>query len=178
MNHSNPPESAHRRHHFSPWTLILVVLIALPGCGLSKKEQAADALHQGFVYSYKGEFDKAIASFTEAIRLDPKFADAYAGRGVVYGREQGEPDKAIADFNEAIRLDPNCVHTYIKRGSTFIAKGEFDKAEADFTEAIRLDPKIEGAYVGRGIVYSDTVDLAISSRSRYINSPLKKLKDR
>ena len=52
----------------------------------------------------KKEYDKAIADYTEAIRLDPKNARAYTNRGGL-GRQE-EYDKAIADFTEAIRLDP------------------------------------------------------------------------
>ena len=58
-------------------------------------------------YGKKGDHDKAIADFTEAIRLNPKDAEAYYSRGGAYG-EKGDYDKAIADFTEAIRLNPQC----------------------------------------------------------------------
>jgi tetratricopeptide (TPR) repeat protein len=54
-----------------------------------------------------GDRDKAIADYTEAIRLAPKCAEAYTNRGISY-YEKGEQDKAIADYTEAIRLDPKC----------------------------------------------------------------------
>jgi tetratricopeptide (TPR) repeat protein len=53
----------------------------------------------------KGEQDKAIADCAEAIRLDPKLAEAYYNRGFSYA-EKGEYNKAIADYTEAIQLDP------------------------------------------------------------------------
>ena len=53
----------------------------------------------------KGDFDKALADLTEAIRLDPKLAQAYLCRGEAYS-EKGEHGKAIADITEAIRLEP------------------------------------------------------------------------
>ncbi len=48
----------------------------------------------------KGDFDKAIADFSEAIRLDPKDADAYFNRGRAY-EKKGETERARADFDQA-----------------------------------------------------------------------------
>ena len=59
----------------------------------------------GAAYGNKGEYDRAISDFTEAIRLDPKLASAYYNRGIAY-ENKGEHDKAIADYTEAIRLEP------------------------------------------------------------------------
>jgi len=50
-----------------------------------------------------GDFDKAIADSTEAIRLDPTLAGAYNNRGLAYA-EKGDFDKAVSDYSEAIRL--------------------------------------------------------------------------
>lgn len=44
----------------------------------------------------KGDYDKAIADCSKAIELDPKLAEAYVYRGVVFC-EKGDHDKAIAD---------------------------------------------------------------------------------
>ena len=49
--------------------------------------------------------DKAIESFTTAIELEPRFADAYAGRGRAW-LLKGQVDLAIADFEQALALDP------------------------------------------------------------------------
>ena len=67
-----------------------------------------------FAYHHKGEHDKAIADFPEAVRLDPKHAKAYCNRGGVY-YVKGEHDKAIADFTEATRLDPKSAKAYYGR---------------------------------------------------------------
>ena len=88
----------------------------------------------------KGEHGKAIADYSEAIRLNPSDAIAYNSRGSAY-RETRELDNSIADYNEAIRLDPKYTIAYNNRGKAYEQKGENDKAIADFTEAIRLDPK-------------------------------------
>ena len=104
---------------------------------------------RGQCYAQTGEFDQAIADFTEAIRLDPKVARHYRNRGNCYG-ETGEPDKAIADFTEAIRLDPKDEENHSGRGWCYAQTGEHDKAVADFNDAswlelkARLDPVAAG----------------------------------
>src|SRR5262245_40672190 len=60
---------------------------------------------RGSAYYTRGDFDRAIADYSEVIRLDPKSASAYGGRGLAYF-DKGDFDRAIADYNEAIKLDP------------------------------------------------------------------------
>jgi tetratricopeptide (TPR) repeat protein len=98
-------------------------------------------------------YDKAIADYTQAIRLDPNNAVAYRERGVALS-QKGDNDKAIADYNQAIRLNPNYARAYINRGNAYDDKGDYDKAIADYNQAIRLDPNDALAYVGRGSEYA------------------------
>jgi tetratricopeptide (TPR) repeat protein/predicted small secreted protein len=100
----------------------------------------------------KAVYDRAIADFTQAIRLDPDNATAYSERGDAY-EGKGEYDRAIADHTQAIRLNPNDADAYNGRGTAYGKKGEYDKAIADFTQALRLDPNDEAAYNNRGNTY-------------------------
>ena len=50
-------------------------------------------------------YDRAIRDFDEAIRLDPKYARAYAERGYAW-LAKGNYDQALKDYDQAIRLDP------------------------------------------------------------------------
>ena len=81
----------------------------------------------------KGEYDKAIADFDEAIRLDPKDAVAYRNRGDAWQLARGV-DKAIADYTEAIRLDPKDAVAYDEPGRPpGCNRQDYDKAIADYS---------------------------------------------
>jgi len=89
-------------------------------------------------YLEKGGYDRAIADYAEAIRLDSKEPYLYRGRGAAYA-DMCKFDKAIADYTEAIRLHPKDPFAYLLRGVEYADMGYFDKAIADYNEAIRLE---------------------------------------
>ncbi|MBW4615007.1 MAG: serine protease [Desmonostoc vinosum HA7617-LM4] len=96
---------------------------------------------------YKG----AVANYTEAIRLNPNYAEAYNDRGAVrflLGDKQG----AAADFTSAIKISPNYAQAYNNRG-TIRADYLRDKqgAVADFNQALNINPDYAEAYNRRGL---------------------------
>ena len=108
---------------------------------------------RGYTWNQQREFDKAIAEYSTAIRLDPGYADAYFGRGFAWN-EKKQLDKAIADYTEVIRLQPKNAHAYDNRGSVHHTKKDYDMAIADYNKAIRIDHKDPHAYLGRGYALS------------------------
>jgi len=155
MNDSHPPKLDRR---FSLPTPLVFALLILSGCAPSKQQQALDVYNRGVAYLNKGEYDEAIADFTEAIRLNPEFAEVYYNRGLTYGRDKGDFENAIADFTEAIRLKPDYAEAYYNRDIAEFSNGDTDKAIADHTEAIRLKPDYAKAYYNRGVAFEDRGD--------------------
>ena len=58
---------------------------------------------RGLAYRRKGDFDRAIADYSQMIRLNPKNASAYYRRADAYYRKKDNAS-AIADFKKAAEL--------------------------------------------------------------------------
>jgi tetratricopeptide (TPR) repeat protein len=59
--------------------------------------------NRGNGYVFRDDYDRAIADYTEAIRLDPNSVGAYFGRAGAYS-DRGDVDRAMADYTAAQRL--------------------------------------------------------------------------
>lgn len=90
--------------------------------------------------------DRAIADYSEAIRLDPKYASAYRERGIVYERVNRDRE-ALADLNTAIRLDPQNATAFYTRAKVHGAQKNYVAARRDAETAIKLFPNYDAAKI-------------------------------
>jgi tetratricopeptide (TPR) repeat protein len=127
------------------------------GAAAAAAQNASALIASGYAHYERKDWDRAIADYTQAIRLDPDFADAYFWRAAAYD-EKSDWDRAIDDYTQAIRLDPNDKYAYNRRGRTYGNKGNYNNAIDDYTQAIRLDPNFASAYNNRGNTYYATSD--------------------
>jgi tetratricopeptide (TPR) repeat protein len=66
---------------------------------------------RAYTLAEKGDLDRAMADYNEAIRFDPNLAIAYNNRGALWNRK-GNADQAIADFDQTIRIKSNSVSAH------------------------------------------------------------------
>jgi tetratricopeptide (TPR) repeat protein len=117
-----------------------------------RRAEAERLANQSYAEFNAGDYYRAIATASEAIRLDPNNTFALLNRGAAYLRRD-DNDRAITDLNETIRLDPRNVLAFNYRGVGYSKKGDTDRAIADFNEAIRLDATFARAFNNRGFAY-------------------------
>ena len=93
-----------------------------------------------------------IADYTEAIRLRPEDADAYAGRAkrATQGRGQRWGDRRLHGGDR--QLDPTDADAYAGRAGMRAIALDKDRAMADYTEAIRLNPHDAALFTNRASI--------------------------
>ncbi len=104
------------------------------------KDLAVRYLNRGRAQARQKQFQKAIADFSEAMKLDPKNVLPYLRRREMY-LELGDIDLAIADVTSVIALEPNDADYLAMRGDLYQQKGDHQSAIRDYTANIALDPK-------------------------------------
>jgi tetratricopeptide (TPR) repeat protein len=63
-----------------------------------RSDRSALAFHnRGVAYGLKGDYDRAITDFDDAIALDSNLTGAFANRGHAYAAKK-DYDRAIADY--------------------------------------------------------------------------------
>ena len=120
--------------------------IQIGGCtaaiqsGQWKSEGLAWAFNnRGDAYYKKGQYDRAIQDYDQAIKLNPSNAIAFSARGVAYGNK-GQYDCAIQDHDQAIKLNPNYADAFYNRGVAYAKKNDLQRALADFKKFSELAP--------------------------------------
>lgn len=111
----------------------------------------------------------AIAAFTEATRLNPRYASALNDRGILYEQE-GRRDLAEHDFLEAVRLDTRRANPYYHLGASCFQQARYEEAARYFTQAIELVPTDVELWFSRGYAHLMLKDYeaAIADNTRAI----------
>lgn len=118
----------------------------------------------------RGNVDSALAAFDEAVRLDPRFADAHAARGEALWARYGETNDpawaqhAIQAGNEALRLGPQRPHVRYSLALTLEGSGKLDEAVEELQRALALQPNYDDARrrLGQVLARQGRVDEAVA----------------
>ena len=118
----------------SPLRLLAAVLLAvalLTAC-TSKAQKAMEKVELGQKYLTEQNYTEAVASFTEAIGLDPENIPAYMGRAQAYtGLKQY--DDAKADYTTAIEKTEEQPYT---QAEAYIGRAEVNELTTDNEDAL------------------------------------------
>ncbi|MFN6436795.1 MAG: CHAT domain-containing protein [Nostoc sp. DedSLP01] len=112
--------------------------------------QAQAWFYQGLSQAKTGDLLGAIASYDQAIELQPEFWEYWFNRGLTLFHLE-RFDEAIAAYETAIELKPDFYKAWYYRGGTLGELGYFEEAIASFDKAIEIKPDYQEAWSSRGL---------------------------
>jgi tetratricopeptide (TPR) repeat protein len=98
----------------------------------------------GVWFAEKGNLKCAVASFKQALRLEPNLAEAHFDLGLVQQSQQ-QSLAAISEFRLALQYDPALLQAHCALGSSLSDPAE---AEAEFRKALSQSPQLVCALDG------------------------------
>jgi Flp pilus assembly protein TadD len=140
--------------------VLVCALVLLASTVRAQKADAEQIFNGALSHLREGRPELALEEFNRAIRMEPKNAYFYKGRGVAYLSLKRLPE-AIAAFRKALDLDPYYVDARNDLGTALILSGERDEGKrmlvAAYNEPMNPTPEVTARNLGR--TYKDEGDL-------------------
>ena len=133
--------------------VIFVILLFFSCSGVVAAANVNELIFQGADYHYKGDLDKAVNRFEQAVKLDPKNEYAHNQLGILYGKK-GKFDKAFREFLIVADIDRQNTFALLWVGILHLRKGEMNQAFERFNKIIQIDPNSADGYYFLGTIYN------------------------
>ncbi|HEV2707505.1 MAG TPA: tetratricopeptide repeat protein [Pyrinomonadaceae bacterium] len=153
--------------------LLFFALPAQPQAGAS----ARDFLQRGNTLMGRNKVAAAIETYTKAIELNPRYAEAYVRRGMAR-RAAGDLDGSIEDYEMASSINPKLTannravaESYSNRGRNEFEVMKIEAAIEDLTKAIEISPDEADHYYrrGRALIVKEDFERAIADLDKALS---------
>lgn len=92
------------------------------------------------VHTSTRSYAEAVAYYTAAMEIDPRYSEYYNERGIAY-LKMGRVDDAVNDFLRAVELSAPYHEVCTNLGQAYKLRGDTKKAIAAYSRALDLDPR-------------------------------------
>ena len=149
---------------------VFLVAVALTSCARDPQKAKAKYLAAGQGYMKKGQYGDAAIEFRNALRLDPRFVEAYYQLAQV-DLAQHDWSAAYASLEKTIELDPARLDARLDRGRLYLAAREFANAEDEANYILKQDPSDVAAYqlLGAALIGEQKHDQALRRFQRLLS---------
>jgi tetratricopeptide (TPR) repeat protein len=106
-------------------------------------------LMKGVDLENAGQLDGAIAEHEEAVKQDPKLAQAHANLIALYARA-GRADKAEQEYRATVGINPNLPQSHYDYGVFLVSQRRYREAEDAFQKALESSPNYAEAHSNLG----------------------------
>lgn len=112
----------------------------------------------GLIYEQKGKTAEAMASYRQALEIDPSLTAAYLNLGIILSRE-GNYAQAEQQLLKAVKQDPGYAKAYYNLGLVYAEQANPDSALSMLQRAIELDRDYSLARLAEAGVYYEMLEL-------------------
>ncbi len=106
----------------------------------------------------QSDFQNAATHYTEAIKLEPDFAEAFSGRGYAHmGLKKTQ--EAYNDFDIAIKSGLSSPKLFLNRGKCLSLLNRKAEALPDLSKSIELEKNNPDAFYQRGFIFDKSGDI-------------------
>ncbi len=109
---------------------------------------------RGLYFLYRNNLSEALAHFSKAVELDPKFAEARMNVGLITLGFR-KYDAAREQFQKVLEIQPKNYDAVIGMGIAARGMNDLDAAEAAYKKAKDLDGSRGDAFYNLGVLYKD-----------------------
>jgi tetratricopeptide (TPR) repeat protein len=95
-------------------------------------------LNLGLTYAERGQFQEALASYQEALKLDARDMIAKHEMATVL-MDMGRPKDAIPMLREVVKAEPDNLDAWVDLGNCYATKGIYSESEKALDKALELD---------------------------------------
>ncbi len=99
----------------------------------------------GLFYQNNDMLNKAMATYKQINKINPKFPNSYYNIGYIYLQLLNISEESIPYFEKAIEANPNYAEAYFNLGLAYEKLGDVINAEHNYKEALKLKPNYEKA---------------------------------
>jgi len=128
-------ESWFKRIQINRGILSLLCIVLLSGIVLCNADRtASDWNSMGESYYNNGNYDDAIAAYSNAVDINPNFAEAWNNLGLAY-EMVGRYNDAVSAFRHAVAVNPRYVEAWNNLGDVYEKLGRSDDARDAYQRA-------------------------------------------
>ena len=101
----------------------------------------ARALKTGDTVEADRQLEAAIADYTKALDIDPRYALAFQHRGFALFKYKNRLEEGLRDIEAAIAINPKYTTAILDRAAIRETQGKYDLAEKDYMLVREIEPK-------------------------------------
>jgi tetratricopeptide (TPR) repeat protein len=153
-----------RPRNYLPVAIVLLSATLLGSCSSDPEKAKLKYLAAGQSYMAKGLYGDAAIEFRNALRLDPRFVDAYYQLAQA-NLARHEWASAYGALEKTIELNPTRLDARLDRGRIYLAARQFRDADEEANFILKQDPKDVAAYqlLGAALIGEQKPDRALAA---------------